>query len=206
MEHTAAGRSPGRRSPGCRTERSSPGRRGSLSGRRAELSRPAPVLTAVDRRAGACTTVGSSRSFSSIRRRAAALCSCRKKEKCAGSLLARASATAYRRAQHADGGALWDGPPPCGSRPCRRSASAGAVVLLAQRLSLTGAAPTPHAHSPSDWLTDRDGRRAAALLERGNSCYKICLDHPYGLGHLTGGLDWIGFFFNLSWTKLDVDC
>ena len=66
--------------------------------------------------------------------------------------------------------------------------------------------PTPHAHSPSDWLTDRDGRRAAALLERGNSCCKICLDHPYGLGHLTGGLDWIGFFFNLSWTKLDVDC
>ena len=83
-----------RRSPGCRTERSSPGRRGSLSGRRAELSRPAPVLTAVDRRAGACTTVGSSRSFSSIRRRAAALCSCRKKEKGAGRLLART--TAYR--------------------------------------------------------------------------------------------------------------
>ena len=153
------------------------------------------MLTAVDRRAGACTTVGSSRSFSSIRRRAAALCSCRKKEKCAGSLLARASTTACRRAQHADGGALWDGPPPCGSRPCRRSASAGAVVLLAQRLSLTGAAPTPHAHSPSDWLTDRDGRRAAALLERGNSCCKICLDHPYGLGHLTGGLDWIGLDF-----------
>jgi len=101
------------------------------------------------------------------------------------------------RTARRDGGALWDGPPPCGSRPCRRSASAGAVVLLAQRLSLTGAAPTPHAHSPSDWLTDRDGRRAAALLERGNSCCKICLEHPYGLGHLTGGLDWIGFFFSI---------
>ena len=77
---------------------------------------------------------------------------------------------------------LWVQPLPRASACCRRAAGS------------------------SDKLTDRGRRRVAALLGRGNRATVIWFGSSiWTCGHFTGGLDWIGFFFNLNWTKLDMD-
>ncbi|KAG2551622.1 hypothetical protein PVAP13_9KG407350 [Panicum virgatum] len=62
-------------------------------------------------------------------------------------------------------------------------------------LSLSETASNPHVHSPSDKLTDRGRRRAAALLERGNRAAAIWFGSSIWTWtfHRWIGLDWIFF-------------
>ena len=62
------------------------------------------------------------------------------------------------------------------------------------------------AAAPSWPCSPPEGSRGVAHMRRRQLFKKADgVDHPYGFGHLAEWMDWIGFFFNRSWTRLDMD-